>query len=191
MDKKVKVFYQEVIAKMFKYLGPSLKSRTLRYLSVLAPSAIKSLSLDEIKLRWKYLAEGFPNIIASREVDTLVDEVVKLKTLEGIDDGSDTDEFFKELATVKDINERKVFHLVIKLGSALLTGHNSSSNAERDFSIMNSLTADPRRNANSQLRLNTRLSIKSTVHNISHSCKECIDLKKENKKRRDLGEKVK
>ena len=51
-------------------------------MSVLCPSATLSLPLVELKLRWKYLAEGFPNIIDPSEVD----EVVKLKTLEGIDE---------------------------------------------------------------------------------------------------------
>lgn len=188
---KVRVFYQEVIAKMFKYFGPSLKSRTLRYLGVLSPLAAKNLPLDDSKLKWKYLAVEFPNIIESSQVDSLVDEVVKLKTLQGIDEEMDPDEFFKELANVKDMNGNKEFKLIIKLGSALLTGHNSSSNAERDFSIMNGLAADPRKNLTSQLRLNTRLSIKSTVHNMKHSCMECINLKKENKKRTDLGETIK
>ena len=139
--KKVRLFYEEALAKMFKYYGPSLKSRTLRYMSVLCPSATLSLTLDELKLRWKYLAEGFPNIITSSEAYKLLDEVVKLKTLEGLDAELEPDEFFKELSTVTDENGNnlKVFPLVIKLGSALLTGHNSSSNAERDFSIMVSI----------------------------------------------------
>lgn len=133
---KVRLFYEELLSKMFKYFGPSLKSKTLRYLSVLCPSATLSLPLDELKLRWKYLAEGFPNIIDPSEVDCLVDEVVKLKTLEGLDDETEPEEFFKDLSTVKDVNGNQVFPLVIKLGTALLTGHNSSSSAERDFSLM-------------------------------------------------------
>ena len=80
---------------------------------------------------------------------------------------------------------------MIKLGSALLTCDNSSSSAERDFSIMNGLTADPRRCNTSQLRLNTRLSIKCCVHNLRHSCKQCKDLKKKNKERANQGEKNK
>ena len=69
--------------------------------------------MDELKLRWKYLAEGFPNIIDPSEVDCLVDEVVKLKTLEGLDDETEPEEFFKDLSTVKDINGNQVFPLVI------------------------------------------------------------------------------
>ena len=61
---------------------------------------------------------------------------MKLKTLEGLDDESEPEEFFKELSTVKDMNGNQVFPLVIKLGMALLTGHNSSSSAERDFFLM-------------------------------------------------------
>ena len=48
---KVRMFYEELLSKMFKYFGPSLKSKTLRYLSVLCPSATLSLPLDELKLR--------------------------------------------------------------------------------------------------------------------------------------------
>ena len=41
------------------------------------------------------------------------------------------------------------------------------------------------------MRLNARLSIKSAVLNLKHSCKQCRDLKKENKIREDEGEKSK
>ena len=191
--KRVRQFYEEVLEKLFKYFGPSLKSKTLRYMSVLSPSGTLSLCLDELKLRWKYLAEGFPTIIDKSELDVLEDEVIKLKTLEGLDEETDADEFFKELSTVKDVNgnNEKVFPLVTKLGSALLTGHNSSSNAERDFSIMNGLVSDPRKNKTSQLRLNTRLSIKSHIHNLKHSCRQCKDIKKVNKERVNNGDKMK
>lgn len=53
------------------------------------------------------------------------------------------------------------------------------------------MAADPKRNKTSQLRLNARLSIKSCVHNLRHSCKQCKDLKKENKERVEAGEKIK
>ena len=35
---------------------------------------------------WKYLAEKFPNVIQASEVDSLVDEVTNLKTLDGIEE---------------------------------------------------------------------------------------------------------
>ena len=75
--------------------------KTLWYLGVLSPAATLSLSLDELKLRWKYLAEAFPNIIKAAEVNELEDEIVKLKILEGPDDDLDLDDYFKELSTVK------------------------------------------------------------------------------------------
>ena len=78
--------------------------KTLRYLSVLCPSATLRLPLDELMLRWKNLDEGFPNIINPSEVDCLVDEVVRLKTLEGLDDETEAEEFYKELSTVKGVN---------------------------------------------------------------------------------------
>ena len=101
---KVRLFYEELLSKMFKHFGPSLKSKTLRYLSVLCPSATLRLPLDELMLRWKNLDEGFPNIINPSEVDCLVDEVVRLKTLEGLDDETEAEEFYKELSTVKGVN---------------------------------------------------------------------------------------
>ena len=61
---------------------------------------------------------------------------MKLKTLEGLDDETELEDFFKDLSTVKDVNGNQVFPLVIKLGTALLTDHNSSSSAERDCSLM-------------------------------------------------------
>ena len=45
------------------------------------------------------------------------------------------------------------FDLISKLGCALLTVHNSSSNAERDISQMNAILANPRASLTSQLRL--------------------------------------
>ena len=133
------LFYEEALAKMFKYFGPSLKSKTLRYLGVLCPSATLNLSLDELKLRWKYLGESFPNIVTSSEVYNLMDEVVKLKTLDGLDEDLEPDVFFEELSSLNDENGNKVLPVITKLGPALLTGHNSGSNAERDFSLMVSL----------------------------------------------------
>ena len=50
---------------------------------------------------------------------------------------------------------------------------------------------DPKKNKTSQVRLNTRLSIKSNIHNLKHGCKLCKELKKENKERLKKGEKVK
>ena len=134
--KRVRLFYEEALAKMFKYFGPSLKSKTLRYLGVLCPSATLNLSLDELKLRWKYLGESFPNIVTSSEVYNLMDEVVKLKTLDGLDEDLEPDVFFEELSSLNDENGNKVFPVITKLGPALLTGHNSGSNAERDFSLI-------------------------------------------------------
>jgi hypothetical protein len=137
--KRVRLFYEEALAKMFKYFGPSLKSKTLRYLSVLCPSATSKLSLDELKLRWKYLGESFPNIVTSSEVYNLMDEVVNLKALDGLEEELEPDVFFEELSTLTDENGNKAFPVITKLGPALLTGHNSGSNAERDFSLMVSL----------------------------------------------------
>ena len=206
--KRVRLFYEEALSKMFKYFGPSLKSKTLRYLSVLCPSATSKLSLDELRTRWIYLGESFPNIVSSSEVYSLMDEVVKLKALDGLDKEVEPDVFFEELSSLTDENGNKAFPVMTKLGPALLTGHNSGSNAERDFSLMvrllsifddlftfifnqNGLADDPKRNKTSQLRLNTRLSIKSSIHNLKHCCKLCKELKRENKERVKMGEKAK
>ena len=54
---KVRKFYEEILDKMFKYFELSLKTKTLHYMGVLCPSVTLSLSLDELKTRWKYLAE--------------------------------------------------------------------------------------------------------------------------------------
>ena len=68
-----------------------------------------------------------------------MDEVVKLKALDGLEEELEPDVFFEELSTLTDENGNKAFPVITKLGPALLTGHNSGSNAERDFSLMVSL----------------------------------------------------
>ena len=64
-----------------------------------------------------------------------------------------------------------VFPLLSKLGSALATLYNSSSMAERDFSLMNAIVADKSRT--SQLLLLAKMYIKAEIMGLARSCKQC------------------
>jgi hypothetical protein len=78
---RVRLFYHEAMRKVLKYFRPSLESKSLQYIGVLCPAAVKTLSLDDQKRRWKYLAGKFPNIIPAVQVHFLVEEVVAMKAV--------------------------------------------------------------------------------------------------------------
>ena len=63
----VRKFYVEVMFKLNKYFSTSLKSRTLQYMSVLAPSSVQNNSTKILRKQWRYLAERFNNVVKVRD----------------------------------------------------------------------------------------------------------------------------
>ena len=61
-------FYMEVASKAIKYFTPALESKLLTNLKVLNPSSFEEFTLDQLKSKYKYIAEKFPNIIKTEEV---------------------------------------------------------------------------------------------------------------------------
>lgn len=130
----VREFYIEALEKTAKYFKPSLMSKTLRYMDIANPAAFVEYDLDDLKKRYRYVAERFPNIIPENQIPTLLDQVAYITTKDKITEAApkmNAEEFFHKISTFQEGR----FSLVGRLVKALLTIHNSSSQAERDFSI--------------------------------------------------------
>ena len=128
---KVKELYMEVIERAVKYLTPSLKSKTLQYLNITGPKFITAASLDELKMRYRYVAQKFSNIISVVEIPELLEQVTLMKAQKSLVELADTspEKFFKLLSNVKNGKYSKL----VRLGQALLCMYSSSSEVERDF----------------------------------------------------------
>ena len=177
----VKTFYKELLLKAIKYFKPSLQSRTLQYLDVLNPSNLLVFNLEKTQKRFCYLATKWTNIVPlgkSRELDM---EVALMKCQKGLQDMADSKpaEFFYKLSECKDFNGDSKFPLLSKLGPALLTCYNSSSAAETDFSVLNSIVADHCRGNTSQQRLEDRVHVKSNIFQCRLDCTRCKEKEEE------------
>jgi len=170
---KVRGFYEEAVFKIIKYFSKSIKSKTLRSLAVLAPTSWSGMELDDLKKCWRVLGQQFSNVIQVSELPDLMVDVAALKVQgsTGDPDKMEVDEFFSNLSKVTDDEGNLVFPLLSKLGSALATLYNSSSMAERDFSLMNAIVADKSRT--SQLLLLAKMYIKAEIMGLARSCKQC------------------
>jgi hypothetical protein len=171
----VRAYFVEALQKMVKYFKPSLVSKSLNCMDVLNPKTLFIYSLDELKKKYLYVAKSFSNIIKPHELPALLDEVAHLKILNRVKEATvelAPPEFFYELSKLGE-----KFKLISRLALALMTIYNSSSSAERDISKMNSILADPRTSSTKQLRLQTRLMIKSSVHNLKNKCDDCREVK--------------
>lgn len=130
----VRKFYIEALEKTVKYFKPSLLSKSLRYMDIINPMSFIEYELDVLKSRYKYIAEKFPNIIPKKDLPDLLDQVASMTVQKSIIEAvtvMSAEEFFGKLATFKGGR----YKLVALLGQALLTIHNSSTQAERDFSV--------------------------------------------------------
>lgn len=124
---------------------------------------------------WAYIGKKFTNVIKPNQLPDILDQVAQMKVQKKVREA--TNEltptlFFFELSKVDN-----KYLLVSKLALALLTAHNSSSSAERDISQMNSILADPRTRCTKQLRLQTRLKMRSSTHNLRLKCEDCKQVK--------------
>ena len=175
---QVRAFYEEAIYKMKKYFSPSISSKTLKALSVLSPKSWTTMNLDTLKQNWRVLGETFSNILEVADVPALLSEVTVLKGEGGLF-GSDqltVDGFFSSLSREADDDGNISYPLLTRLGSALSTIYNSSSPAERDFSLMNLIVGDPRKNQTSQLLLLAKMFITAEIRSLARTCKRCQTL---------------
>ena len=100
-----------------------------------------------------------------------MDQVTLMKAQRSLPDMVDAtpEQFF---GIVRRIKNGK-YNLVARLGQALLSIYNSSSEAERDFSVQHALVGDSHKNSTSQLRLQMRMRIKSSSFQLIDECKKC------------------
>ena len=132
------------------------------------------MELDDLKKNWRVLGQQFSNVIQVSELPDLMVEVSALKgqgCTYGEPENMEVDDFFSNLRKVTDHEGNAVFPLLSKLGSSLSTLYNSSSMAERDFSLMNAIVADKSRT--SQLLLLAKMYIKAEILELARSCKQC------------------
>ena len=178
----VREFYEEAIFKMKKYFSTSLKSSTLKALSVLSPKSWSTLELDVLKKHWRLLGEQFSNVLQISQVPSLLTEVtlfsaVGIQSLAVEDNDAEemsVDEFFSSVDKIVDEDGEASFPILSSLGSALATIYNSSSPAERDFSLMNLIVGDPTKSRTSQLLLLTKMFITAELRSLDKGCKKCL-----------------
>ena len=174
---QVRSFYCEAFEKALKYFKPALLSRVLQDCDILDPKAFYSCSLDTLKRKIKNLATKFDCVINGSQIPALLDQVASLRSQgvvrERVKEGITPVMFFSRLIEWKEGK----YKLIGVLGCALLTIHSSGSSAERDFSLMNCVVGDPKKNRTGQLRMEARLSLKSHNLNLKHGCLKCETIK--------------
>ena len=175
---RVRKYYEAALDKMVKYFAGSITSGTLRALSVLSPTAWGDTELDQLKSQWRKLAQAFPNVLKVSEIPDLMSEVTLLKGkgLKAVTSKTRVDEFFKELGEEKYDEDRKCYPLLMKLGQALATIYNSSSSAERDFSLMNAFLSDPHKSSMSHRLLLSKMHVKAECLSLARHCSKCQTL---------------
>ena len=184
----VRNFYETAISRMLKYFTPALKSKFLRYCNVLDPKTSELMSTEQLVKQWVYLGSLFSNVIKPTELNILKREIPSLKFMDHRKKAMD---FWNSVSEETDEDENSVFPLLSRLSFALLTIYNSSSAAERDFSIQvmlshflilmlieilmfqNALVEDKHRNRTGQTLLQARLNIKSYCHSLKNVCSKC------------------
>ena len=130
----VRAFYCEAISKAQKYFRPCLTSRVIRACEIFDPEIFFSTDLDEVKQKLKIIASRFSNVIKLLQIPELLDQISCLHAkdeVRKITAMRTPVQIFSRLLTWK----KGQFSLVGRLGCALLSVHNSSSMAERDFSL--------------------------------------------------------
>ncbi len=109
-------------------------------------------------------------------------EVGKFKVLGIKEEISEVDVFFKAVAKLRDPdNGSQLYPLLVRLGYALATMYNSSSSAERDFSLLNASLADKHKNSSSLLLLEAKMHIKAECRSLARQCKECQEMNRQGK----------
>ena len=130
---KVREFYCEALAKAQKYFRAPMISKVLRACDVFDPKVLFSSTL-EAKNKFKTVASKFSNVIKIEQIPELLDQVASLHAREKVKEFAaqmTPVHFFSRLVTWRDGK----YSLIGILGCAVLSIHNSSAMAERDFSL--------------------------------------------------------
>ena len=132
---QVRAFYCEALEKAQKYFRPSLTSKLLKYCDVFDPKIFFATPLDDLKKKFQYISEKFPNVISMPEIPSVLDAVASLKGRSKAKEAATLftpAKFFSTLLRWQDGQ----YKLIGKLGCAILVIYGSSTSAERDFSLM-------------------------------------------------------
>ena len=180
---RVRLYYEEAVSKMIKYFSKIINSSSLHALKVLAPTSWTSTELDDLKKSWRILGEKFSNILKVSDLPDLMTEVATLKFtgVGEVTQDTEVDVFLRRLSQVVDDEGKVCYPLLVRLGYAVATIYNSSSSAERDFSLMNAFLADKSKNKTSLKLLLTKMHIKAECLSLSRSCAKCKVLKVQGK----------
>jgi hypothetical protein len=174
---QVRAFYEEAIYKMKKYFSPSIRSKTLKALSVLSPKSWSTMNLDTLKQNWGVLGETFSNILEVADVPALLSEVTVLKGEGGL--------FGSDQLTVDGFFHPYPEKLMMMGTSPILFSqhwavHSVRSTTvpaqQRDFSLMNLIVGDHRKNQTSQLLLLAKMFITAEIRSLARTCKRCLNI---------------
>ena len=172
-----------------EYFSNHLHSITLKYLIVLSPAHRKTVPLEEAVKMWTYLGEKFSNIINDDEIDEFIRELRNYH-LDMNDDGvsQEVDKWWASVAKLKHKEDRsQVFPHLSKLALGLCTVYNSSSPAERDFTVQSHIYADKRVHKLGQKKLVAKTTLRSSVAVAARDCSKCHDARKDKEEQRQQG----
>lgn len=190
LTNNVRGFYTAAMGRIVKYFAKSLQSETLEALAFLHPQYWTIAKRDKLRNRWGILGRSWSNVVKVSELEALRDEVSQVVMMEEEVEGlleKPLDEVFSSLSKIEEFGA-PAFPLMSKLGSSLCTLYNSSSPAERDFSLMNNMVGDGMKNRTSQLMLETKMLISAELKSLSRSCTTCKEAKKKKKEKTEKEE---
>jgi hypothetical protein len=185
--KTVRAFYCEALTKAQKYFKPALSSKLLQDCDIFSPKTLVTTPLDLLRKKVRNVASRLSNVVKNEELPDLLDTLASLKMNKDVRELatlSTPSFFFSKLIQWKDGK----YSILGRLGCAILTIHNSSSAAERDFSLQNWFVSQKQRNRTGQLKLQARLGLKTHNLNLKHKCVDCIKAKEEKQDLKNVDE---
>ena len=183
-------FYKTSTQFMLKYFSNHLHSITLKYLIVLSPAHRRTVPLEEAVKMWTYLGEKFSNIINDDEIDELIRELRNYHLDMNDDEGvsQEVDKWWAAVAKLKHKEDHsQVFPHLSKLALGLCTVYNSSSPAERDFTVQSHIYADKRVHKLGQKKLVAKTTLRSSVAVAARDCSKCHEARKDKEEQRQQG----
>ena len=186
LDINVRGFYEAALDKMVKYFQGTLESKVMEALKVIDPKFWSLGKGDMLRRKFKILAVQWQEVIPGKDIPKLQEEVAAMlhrrEEVEGFKE-EELDVVFSKVSKMEEL-ENPAFPLLAKLGSSICTIYNSSSPAERDFSLMKTFVGDPNKGNTRTEMLNAKMHIKAEVNSLGRSCTEC----ELNKKKFQRGE---
>lgn len=157
---------------------------------VLEPSFKEKESLAKQREMWKVLGSQCNHIVSREDlVVLLTQELVAYQSLESAAEEVEADEWWGLVAEVK-LGGEEQFPIMSFLALGCCTISPSSSEAERDFSAMSDIFANPKSNATEQELLDAKMVVKSSMKQEQETCARCVASIEERNKKLSKGETV-